>query len=78
MAGESETERLGGLEVDDEVEFGRLLDRDIAGLRAAQNLVNKIGSLRNVLPNLRRLTIIVELLSRAINTTLATHYRVHA
>ena len=39
-----EFKRLGGLEIDDEIEFGRLLDRDIAGLRPAQNLVDKIGS----------------------------------
>jgi hypothetical protein len=39
-----ESKRLGGLEIDDEIEFGRLLDRDIAGLRPAQNLVDKIGS----------------------------------
>jgi hypothetical protein len=28
----SEAERIGGLEVDNEIEFGRLLDRDIARL----------------------------------------------
>ena len=27
-----EAERLGSLEIDDEIEFGRLLDRDIARL----------------------------------------------
>ena len=39
-----EPERLGGLEVDDKLEFGGLLDRDITGLRPAQNLVNIIAS----------------------------------
>jgi hypothetical protein len=29
----SKPERLGGLEIDDEIEFGRLLDRDVGGLR---------------------------------------------
>ena len=38
-----EAERFGGRKIDDEIEFGRLLDRDIAGLRPAQNLVDKIG-----------------------------------
>src|SRR6516164_6479059 len=33
-------EGLGGREVDDEIELGRLLDWDIAGLRPVQNLVN--------------------------------------
>src|SRR5262249_24808159 len=31
-------ERLGGLEIDNEEKFARLLDREIAGLRAMQNL----------------------------------------
>ena len=34
VGGIVEAERLGGLEIDDEIEFGRLLDRDIGGLRA--------------------------------------------
>ena len=38
-----EAERLGGREIDDEIEFGRLLDRDVGGLRAAQNLVDIVG-----------------------------------
>ena len=38
-----QAERLGGREIDDELEFGRLLDRDIAGLRPAQNLVDQLG-----------------------------------
>src|SRR5262245_42062395 len=33
-------ERLGGRQIDDEIEFGWLLDRDISGLRSAQNLVD--------------------------------------
>src|SRR6516162_11610849 len=39
----SEAERLGGSEVDDEIEFGRLLDRDVPWLRPVQYLVHKIG-----------------------------------
>ena len=41
--GDREPERLGSLEINNEIEFGRLLDQDIAGLRPAQNLINKIG-----------------------------------
>ena len=33
--GNFEAERLRGLEIDDQLEFGRLLDRQIGGLRAA-------------------------------------------
>ena len=40
----SKPERLGGLEVDDQLEFGRLLDRDVGGLRPAQNLIDQLGS----------------------------------
>jgi len=40
----SETERLGGCQVDTEIEFGRLLDRDIGRLRPAQNFVDNLGS----------------------------------
>jgi hypothetical protein len=36
----SQAERLGGLEADDEIEFGRLFDRDVRGSRAAQYLIN--------------------------------------
>ena len=36
-------ECLGGLEIDDEIEFGRLLDRDVGGLRPAQNLIDQLG-----------------------------------
>ena len=32
-----EAERLGGLEVDDQLELGRLLDRQVGGLRALEN-----------------------------------------
>ena len=35
-----EAESLGCSHVDDEVEFGRLLDRDVAGLGAAHDLVD--------------------------------------
>src|SRR6516165_1275478 len=38
-----EAERLGGLEIDDQLKLGWLLDRDIAGLRPAQNLVDHVG-----------------------------------
>src|SRR6516165_7131078 len=38
-----EAERLGGRQVDDEIEFSRLLHRDIGRVRAAQNLVNIVG-----------------------------------
>src|SRR5512132_1872047 len=35
--------RLGSLEADHQFEFGRLLDRDIAGLRSPQNSVSNFG-----------------------------------
>src|SRR5208283_3366249 len=38
-----EAERLGGDEIDDEIELGRLLDRDVGGLRSVENLVDKIA-----------------------------------
>jgi hypothetical protein len=38
-----EAECSGGREIDDEFELCRLLNRDIAGLGAAQNLVDIIG-----------------------------------
>ena len=38
-----EAERLGGGQVDDEIELGRLLDRDVGRLRPAQNLVDIVG-----------------------------------
>ena len=38
-AGIVEAERLRGLEVDDHLELGRLLDRQFRGLRALENLV---------------------------------------
>jgi hypothetical protein len=36
-------ERLGGRQVDDEFELGRLLDREVGRLRPAQNLVDIVG-----------------------------------
>jgi hypothetical protein len=38
-----ETQDLGCLQVDDQFELGRLLDWKIARLRAAQDLVDKLG-----------------------------------
>jgi hypothetical protein len=38
-----EAERLGGGQVDHEIELGRLLDRDIGRLGPAQNLVDIVG-----------------------------------
>src|SRR5262249_53798838 len=40
---DGEAEHLGSGQVDDKLESGRLLDRNIAGLRTAQNLVNQLG-----------------------------------
>ena len=45
--GDRQPERLGGREIDDEIKFCRLLDRDIAGFRPAQNLVHQPGGARN-------------------------------
>src|SRR5215471_7072403 len=41
--GQLQPERLGGRQVDDEVELGRLLDRELGGPGAAQNLVDIIA-----------------------------------
>jgi hypothetical protein len=38
-----EAECLGGRKVDDEVELGWLLDRDVSRFRPAQNFVDKVG-----------------------------------
>ena len=47
FVGNSDAERLGGFEIDDEIEFGRLLDRQLAGLRPAQNLSTNSAARRN-------------------------------
>jgi len=41
--GDGETARLGRLHSDDELEFGRLLDREVDQLCPAQNLVDMVG-----------------------------------
>jgi hypothetical protein len=41
--GDRQAERLGGREIDDEVELGRLLDRKVARLRPSQNLIDIVG-----------------------------------
>jgi hypothetical protein len=38
-----EAEGLCGLEIDDQIELGRLLDGEVGRLRAAQNLVDIVG-----------------------------------
>src|SRR5262245_21407994 len=38
-----EAERFGGGQIDDQVKLGRLLDRDVGGLRSAQNLVDEVA-----------------------------------
>ena len=50
-----QVERFGGLEIDDEIEFRRLLDRQVAGLGAFEYLVHvgsaapkQIGSVRSI------------------------------
>src|SRR5262245_55215918 len=40
---DGEPERLGGDQVDDQIELGRLLDRKVGGLRPAQNLVDIVA-----------------------------------
>jgi hypothetical protein len=39
----SEAEYLGGRQIDDEVEFGRLLDRNVGRFGTAQNFVDKVA-----------------------------------
>ena len=43
VGGTVEAERLGGRQIDDEIELGRLLDREVGRLRPAQNLVDIVG-----------------------------------
>jgi hypothetical protein len=43
FVGNGKAERLGRLEVDSQVEFNWLLDRDIAGLGAVEDLVHIVG-----------------------------------
>src|SRR3974377_743448 len=54
--GNGKTERLGALQVDDKLEFGRLLDRNVGRLRPAQNLVGDPGGAagRNLAPMLKK------------------------
>ncbi len=40
-----EAERLRGLEIDGKIEFGRLLDRDVDRIRAAQNFIDIVAAL---------------------------------
>src|SRR5262245_33255170 len=40
---DGEPERLGGHQIDDEVEFGRLFDRNVDRFRPAQNRVDMLG-----------------------------------
>src|SRR5215467_8240548 len=39
-----QAKRLGGRQIDDEIELCRLLDRDVGWLRSAQNLVDIVSS----------------------------------
>jgi hypothetical protein len=48
--GHVEPERPGGLQVDHQLEPGRLLDRNVGGIRAAQNLVGELGRAPVLLP----------------------------
>ena len=60
---DGKAERLGGGEIDDEIELDRLLDREISRLRAAHALVNVVeANLVNVNPG--RMTIGQPRLSR--------------
>ena len=43
MGGILEAERLGCRQIDDQIELGRLFDREVGRLRSAQNLVNIVG-----------------------------------
>ena len=46
LVGAGEAERFGVREIDDKIEFGRLLDRNVSRLRSAQNFVDQFGALR--------------------------------
>src|SRR5262249_25019968 len=47
-------ESVGGRKVDDQIESGRLLDRDVAWLRPAQNLVDDVGDAPELVRQVRR------------------------
>src|SRR5947209_15435178 len=47
-----EAERLGSSQVDDQLEFGRRLDRQVGGPSTAQDAVDVVGRLSVVLRNL--------------------------
>jgi hypothetical protein len=51
---DSQAERLGGLEVDDELEFGRVLDGQLGRLGAFQDLVDVGGGSPELLQHIRR------------------------
>jgi len=38
-----QAERLRGRKIEDQIELGRLLNRDVGGLRPAQNLVDQVA-----------------------------------
>ena len=42
--GDRQPECLGGREIDGEIEFRRLLDRDIAGIRTVQDFVDMLSA----------------------------------
>jgi len=51
--GNRQTKRLGGLEVNDQFELGRLLNGKITGPRPLQNLVDVDGEVPVILPPVR-------------------------
>src|SRR3954467_10410103 len=42
--GDGQAEHLGGREIDDQIELGRLFDREVSGLDPAQYLVDVLGT----------------------------------
>src|SRR6516164_8804280 len=63
-------ERFGGRQIDDEIEFGWLLNRQVGRLRPAQNLVDEIGGAAIELQKVRSIghqTACVEILPLRIN-----------
>ena len=65
-----EAERLGGGQVDDQIKLGRLLDRQVARLCSAQNIVDVIGSTSEQVRKIRSIghqTSRIDVLARAID-----------
>jgi hypothetical protein len=70
--GDCQPERLGGLEIDGQHKFRRLLDRDIGGLYPAQNLIGQFGGAP---PQIGKVWSVGDQTSRFDNVPISMHVR---